>query len=72
MIWAMIWIARWKIAEPPWSNGGRIWNVALAGGDADHPVFPALADLVARHRIPPKYLMAVIDGVQYGFEPAGV
>ncbi len=46
-------------------------ETALAGGSADHPVFPALADLVARHQIPAKYLQAVIAGVEMDLDPKG-
>src|SRR4051794_29582243 len=35
---------------------------ALAGDATDHPIFPALRDIVGRYRIPPEYLFAVIDG----------
>jgi 15-cis-phytoene synthase len=42
------------------------WRHSLAralSGTFDGPLFPALADTVARYRIPPEYLYAVIDGV---------
>jgi len=38
-------------------------NRALAG-DAHDPTLCALADTVARYRIPPEYLVAVLDGVE--------
>ncbi|HEX7377696.1 MAG TPA: phytoene/squalene synthase family protein [Pirellulales bacterium] len=33
-------------------------------GDFDAPIFPALADTVARYQIPPRYLHELIDGVE--------
>jgi phytoene synthase len=36
---------------------------ALAGRD-HHPLFPALRDTIERHRVPPAYLEAVVDGVE--------
>jgi 15-cis-phytoene synthase len=44
---------------------------ALDGSDFRHPVLPALADVVGRHRIPRESLFAVIDGVQMDLEGAG-
>ena len=44
---------------------------ALAGEPVEHPVFPALADLVHRRGIPPEYLEAVIAGVEMDLNPAG-
>jgi 15-cis-phytoene synthase len=41
------------------------------GGNGEHPVFPALAEVVARHRIPHEYLFAVIDGVRDDLDPTG-
>lgn len=41
---------------------------ALDGKFSD-PYFPALADAVARFRIPPEYLLAVIDGVEMDLAP---
>lgn len=46
-------------------------EAALSGGEPNHPLFPALVDLVTRHRIPPKYLVAVIEGVQTDLDPQG-
>ncbi len=46
-------------------------ELALAGGKSNHPVFPALTDLVSRREIPPKYLAAVIEGVQMDLNPQG-
>jgi phytoene synthase len=43
----------------------------LAGDSSGHFVFPALADVVRRHGIPPEHLAAVIDGVAMDLEPAG-
>ncbi len=42
---------------------------ALAGETVEHPVFPALVDLVNRHQIPEDYLTAVIDGVCMDLHP---
>ncbi len=51
------------------------WRVdvdqALDGADFRHPALPALADVVARHRIPRETLFAVIDGVQMDLDAAG-
>lgn len=44
---------------------------ALAGEGFDHVLFPALADVVARHQIPREYLEAVIDGVGMDLQPGG-
>ena len=41
---------------------------ALEGGEYSHPVFPALVDLVARHKIPSEHLLAVLDGIQMDLE----
>lgn len=37
-------------------------------GRCDGPVFPALADTVARYQIPPEYLLDAIEGVQMDLE----
>ncbi|MGH7199360.1 MAG: phytoene/squalene synthase family protein [Planctomycetaceae bacterium] len=37
---------------------------ALEEEDYRHELFPALTEVVRRHRIPPEYLFAVIDGVR--------
>jgi len=42
---------------------------ALAGEMTEGKVFPALADVVARHRIPSEYLDEVINGVQTDLTP---
>lgn len=51
------------------------WRCALdsaLGGDANAwPGFPALADTVARHAIPPQLLHAVIEGVSMDIQPRG-
>ncbi len=51
------------------------WRVdvdqALDGAEFRHPALPALADVVARHRIPRETLFAVIDGVQIDLDAAG-
>ena len=44
---------------------------ALTGNAPEHPVFPALQELVSRHRIPAEYLQAVIEGVQSDIDPQG-
>ena len=44
---------------------------ALRGETVDHPVYPALMQMMERHRVPPEYLFAVIDGVRMDLEPAG-
>ncbi|MCA9067433.1 MAG: phytoene/squalene synthase family protein [Planctomycetaceae bacterium] len=44
---------------------------ALSEEQANHHLFPALVDLVNRHRIPPEYLIAVIEGVQTDLNPQG-
>jgi phytoene synthase len=41
----------------------------LDGGRFDHPVLPALDDVVRRHGIPREYLFDVIDGVQSDLDP---
>jgi phytoene synthase len=63
-------------AERPLAERRRdleAWRVGLAraleGDAAAHPVFPALADIVARYRIPHEYLFAVIEGVQMDLHP---
>jgi 15-cis-phytoene synthase len=51
------------------------WRVdldqALDGSEFRHPILPALADVVARHRIPREPLFAVIDGVQMDLYTVG-
>lgn len=42
---------------------------ALAGGAPPHPVWPAFADTVRRHRIPPECLYGMIEGVASDLEP---
>ena len=44
---------------------------ALAGEPTDHPVFPALVQMIQRHRIPPQYLFDVIAGVERDLQPVG-
>lgn len=41
----------------------------VGGKSSDHPLMPALADLVARKRIPPEYLFDVIAGVEMDLSP---
>lgn len=45
---------------------------ALAGENVDHPVYPALLEMIQRHGVPPEYLFAVIDGVRMDLEPAAI
>ena len=42
------------------------------GTFSDHPSHPAIADLVARYRIPHEYLFAVIDGVEMELYPTEI
>jgi phytoene synthase len=44
---------------------------ALSNSPGEHPLFPALADLANRKRIPPEFLLAVIDGVEMDLNPQG-
>ena len=46
-------------------------DAALAGDGGIWPGFPALADTVARHAIPPLLLHEVIEGVSMDIEPRG-
>ncbi len=39
-------------------------DAALAGDTASHPVWPALADTVARYAIPPRYLHDLVSGTE--------
>lgn len=43
--------------------------VACEGAPCDHPVLPAVADIVHRYAIPVKYLMDVIRGVEMDLRP---
>jgi phytoene synthase len=43
---------------------------ALDEQQFEHPIFPALAELVDRRRIPREYLFAVIEGVRIDLAPA--
>ncbi len=45
-------------------------NAALAGTRIDHPLFPALVDMLQRYRVPAKYLEDVIAGVEMDLVPA--
>jgi 15-cis-phytoene synthase len=45
---------------------------ALVDECFDHAALPAIADMVARHRIPHEYLFAVIDGVEMDLHPVEV
>lgn len=44
-------------------------SAALETGTFDHPIFPALADMLARFRVPPAYLFDVITGVEMDLNP---
>lgn len=48
-----------RLAE--WRDG---LQRALEGDCSRHELFPALAELVGRYRIPPEHLLTVIDGVE--------
>jgi phytoene synthase len=52
-------IARWR----------EDLKAALEGHAADHPVWPAFADAVARYKIPHEYFFAMIEGVSSDLEP---
>lgn len=43
-------------------------NSAVDGNPPEHPLYPALVDIIERHNIPTEYLTAVIDGVACDFE----
>jgi 15-cis-phytoene synthase len=42
---------------------------ALQGQTGDHPILPALAELVASGKLPARYLFDVIEGVEMDLEP---
>lgn len=44
---------------------------ALAGRAVEHPVFPALVQMVERHHVPHRYLFDVLAGVESDLQPAG-
>jgi phytoene synthase len=44
---------------------------ACATGESDHPVLPALVDVVRKYRIPLRYLLDVIAGVEMDLQPVG-
>jgi 15-cis-phytoene synthase len=44
-------------------------EAALSGARFDHPVFPALQNVVDRYGIPTEYLFAVVDGVRMDLTP---
>ncbi len=44
-------------------------EIALSGGSAAHPLWPAFADTVARYRIPHQYFFDMIEGVRSDLEP---
>lgn len=45
---------------------------ALEGQSREHPVLPAVADMVRRYAIPPEHLRAVIDGVEMDLGPVRI
>lgn len=44
-------------------------QLALHHDTADHPVFPALMDVIRRYAIPAEYFSAVIDGIEMDLQP---
>jgi len=54
-----------RAALAAWRGG----LIAALDGRFTHRVHPALADTVHRYRIPPHYLLDVIDGVESDLEP---
>ncbi|MBI1345652.1 phytoene/squalene synthase family protein [bacterium] len=42
---------------------------ALAGEVVEHPILPAVVDMVQRHHVPPDYLFAVITGMERDLQP---
>src|SRR5262249_19567928 len=44
-------------------------GAAGEGGESEHPVLPALADVIRRHGIPLRYLLDVIAGVRMDLAP---
>jgi phytoene synthase len=44
-------------------------ETTLAGGAADHPLWPAFGDAVTRYRIPHQYFFDMIEGVRSDLEP---
>jgi phytoene synthase len=63
-------------ASPAWKTEAiDAWRLeldaALAGGESRWPGLAALADTVARHRIPTHLLHEVIDGVSMDIQPRG-
>jgi phytoene synthase len=63
------------LSDEPGANGAalELWRTALddalAGRCDAHPALPALHHTVTRHRIPPRYLHEMIDGVASDLEP---
>jgi phytoene synthase len=49
-----------------WRSGLR---AALENGEFEHPVFPALIDMLARFQVPSEYLFDVITGVEMDLNP---
>jgi len=50
----------------------RQLDSTLAGHVADHPIWPAFADIVQRFRIPERYFHEMIEGVSSDLEPRHV
>ncbi len=44
---------------------------ACESGESDHPVLPAMVDVIRRYNIPVKYLLDVIAGVKLDLHPVG-
>jgi phytoene synthase len=42
---------------------------ACSGGEPDHPVLPALVDVIRRYHVPSRYLLDVIAGVEMDLAP---
>jgi phytoene synthase len=55
-------IARWR----------EDLSIALNGGAADHPLWPAFIDAVTRYKIPHQYFFDMIEGVSSDLEPRRV
>jgi phytoene synthase len=56
-------VEQWKVRVAEALDGSG------AAGGFEHPVLPALTDVVRRHRIPSRYLVDVIDGVKSDLTP---
>jgi len=64
--------------EPPLVRGAALqrWQASLlracGSGHCDHPVLPALLDVIRRYAIPVDYLLDVIAGVEMDLQPVAV